>query len=123
MKKKKNFRLTKISEKDRKDSTFVIFHMFSFHENILFSELSFKRKCKKAASFCKRVFLPKYKFSYTIAGRKDEIFYIVLQLKQAIGQLFVEDIDIFPITSCRKHDRRIADLFFFSFMVINFSSL
>ena len=37
------------------------------------------------------------KFSYTIAVRKDEIFYVVLLRKQAIfhlrlGQLFVDDI-------------------------------
>ena len=34
--------------------------MFPFHENIIFSEHSFKRKCKKAASFRKCVFLRKY---------------------------------------------------------------
>ena len=55
-----NFRLTKICEKDRKDHVFVSFRMFLFHGNIIFSELSFKRKCKKAASFRKCVFLRKY---------------------------------------------------------------
>ena len=82
-------------------------------------------------------------FSYTIAGCKDEIFCsivtktskyemifrstfrwrylrekmkssVVLQRKQAIGELLVEDVYIFPIISFRKLDRRVADLFFFS---------
>ena len=56
----KNFRLTKICEKDRKDHIFISFRVFPFHGNIIFSELSFKRKCKKAASFRKCVFLRKY---------------------------------------------------------------
>ena len=56
----KNFRLTKICEKDRKDHIFISFRMFSFHGNIIFSELSLKRKCKKAVSFRKCVFLHKY---------------------------------------------------------------
>ena len=34
--------------------------MFPFHGNIMFSEFFFKRKCKKAASFRKCVFLGKY---------------------------------------------------------------
>ena len=50
-------------------------------------------------------------------------FSVVLQQKQAIGQLFVEDVYIFPIISFRKRDRRIADLFFFSFMVMKARSL
>ena len=57
---KNNFRLTKFCEKDRKDHILVSFHMFPFNRNIIFSELSFKRKCKKAASFRKCVFLLKY---------------------------------------------------------------
>ena len=57
---KKDFRLTKICEKDRKDHIFVSFRLFPFHKNIIFSELSFKRKCKKAASFRKCAFLSKY---------------------------------------------------------------
>ena len=83
-------------EKGRKDHIFVSFHMFLFHGNIIFSELSFKRKCKKAASFRKCLFLRKYEifvcdslycnenkrffagiyvnFSLTIFKRKDEIF-------------------------------------------------
>ena len=56
----KNFRLTKICEKDRKDHIFTSFRIFSFHENIIFSELFFKQKCEKAASFHKCVFLLKY---------------------------------------------------------------
>ena len=56
----KNFCLTKICEKDRKDHIFISFCMFPFHGNIIFSELFFKRKCKKAVSFCKCVPLRKY---------------------------------------------------------------
>ena len=41
----------KICENDRKDHIFI---------SIIFSDLSFKRTCKKAASFRKYVFLPKY---------------------------------------------------------------
>ena len=54
---KKNFRLTKICEKCRNNHIFVCFCMFPFHGNIIFSDVSFKRKCKKAASFRKCVFL------------------------------------------------------------------
>ena len=53
---KMNFRLTKMCEKGRKDQFFVSFLMFPFHRNIIFSELSLKRKYKKAASFRKCVF-------------------------------------------------------------------
>ena len=73
----KNFRLTKICEKDRKDHIFISFLMFPFQGNIIFSELSFKRKCKKAASFRNARSCVNMKFSYTIAVRKDEIFYVV----------------------------------------------
>ena len=52
-------------------------------------------------------------FSLMMFKQKDEIFYIVLQRKQVIGQLVVEDICIFLIISCRKRDRRIDDYFFF----------
>ena len=55
----KNFRLPKIYEKDRKDHIFISFPMFPFHGNIIFSQLSFKRKCKERASFRKCVFLHK----------------------------------------------------------------
>ena len=93
---KKEFRLTKICEKGRKDHIFVSFHMFQFHGNIIFSELSFKRKCKKASSFRKCVFLSKWEifiynswFNYTLTifKQKDGIFYVALQRKQPIGQL------------------------------------
>ena len=40
-------------------------------------------------------------------------FSAVLQQKQAIGQLFVEDVYIFLIISCTKGDGRIADLICF----------
>ena len=50
----------KIWEKDRKDLIFISSCLFPFHANIIFSKLSFRRKCKKAASFRKCVFLRKY---------------------------------------------------------------
>ena len=53
---KKKFRLLKICEKGRKDHIFVSFRMFSFHGNIIFSELSLKWNGKKAVSFRKCVF-------------------------------------------------------------------
>ena len=80
------------------------------------------------------------KFSHKIAGRKDDFslvfrstfrwrylsenmkFSVLLQRKQAIFWLFIKDVYVFPI-SCRKHDRRIEDLFFLSFVVLNAYSL
>ena len=50
----------KICEKGRKDHIFISFRRFPFNGNIVFSELSFKRKGKKATSFCKCIFLRKY---------------------------------------------------------------
>ena len=49
-----------MKKKRRKYHIFVSFCMFTFHGNIIFSELSFKQKCKKAASFGKCFFLRKY---------------------------------------------------------------
>ena len=60
MHKKKKYYFIKICDKDRKYNIFVSFRMFPFHKNIIFSELSFKRKCKEAASFHKCIFLSKY---------------------------------------------------------------
>ena len=96
MDEKNNFHLTKIYEKDRKDHFFVSFCMSLIHGNITLSELSFKWKCKKAAIFRKCVFLRKYKI-FVYDSCKDEIFFVVLQRKQAIfrwrlGQLFIDDI-------------------------------
>ena len=45
-------------------------------------------------------------------------FSVVLQRKQAIFQLVVEDIHIFRIISFRKRDRRIVDILSFSFEVM-----
>ena len=92
----KHFRPTKICEKDRKGHFFISFRMFPFHGNIIFYELSFKRKCKKAASFRKCVFLRKYEI-FVYDSCDDEIFYVVLLRKPAIfhlrlGQLFIDNI-------------------------------
>ena len=134
MHEKKYLRLTKICEKDRKD------RMFPFHKNIIISELFFKRKWKKAASFYKCVFFRKYEIfvydswtqrwncrnvtktsDFLLAFRstfrwqywsKKMKFSVVLQRKQAIGELFVEDVYNFSIISCKKRHRRISDLFF-----------
>ena len=54
----KNFRVTKICERTEKIIFSLAFVCFRFTE--MFSELSFKRKCKKAASFSKYLFLRKY---------------------------------------------------------------
>ena len=67
--KKKCFRLTKICKKERKDHIFVSFLMFPLYRNFIFSELSFKRKCKKAASFRRADSCVNMKFSYTIVAR------------------------------------------------------
>ena len=66
------------------------------------------------------VFTSTFRWRYLSEKMKSSV---VLQRKQAIGQLFVEDVYIFPIISFRKRDRRIADLFFFSFMVMKARSL
>ena len=54
---------------------FTGFRRFTFPGNIIFSELSFKRKCKKAASFrfCTCAFLRKYEI-FVIAIHKVEFF-------------------------------------------------
>ena len=81
----RNFRLTEICEKDRKDHIFIGFRMFLFHGNIIFSELSFKRKPKKVAFVRKCVFLCKYeifvhgncvkmKFSVSFCYKNKRIF-------------------------------------------------
>ena len=128
--KKRIFVLRKFVKRAEK-IIFVSFCMFPFHGNIIFSELSFKRKFKKAASFGKCVFLRKYEifvyesrgsyfllvfratFRWRYLSKKMNIS-VVLQRKQAIGQLFLEDVYIFPTISFRKRGRRIADHFFVS---------
>ena len=63
-------------------------------------------------------------FSLTYLNEKMK-FSVVLLRKQALGQLFVEDVYIFLIISfsLKESDRKIADLFFFSFMVMRTRSL
>ena len=106
-----------------------------------------KQHLSASAYFCVNM-----KFSYKVAGRKHEtfcpivtktsnfllvfrsafcwrylsktmIFSVALQQKQAIGQLFIKDVYIFPLISCRKRDRRITYLFFSTFMLIKPCSL
>ena len=59
--KKKFYCLTKIFETYMEDYICVSFRMFPFYGNIIFCELSLKRKCTKAAYVRKcGVFLRKY---------------------------------------------------------------
>ena len=60
-------------------------------------------------------------FWLKIFKRKDEICYVVLQLKQAIGQLFVEHVYIFLLIFCTRRDE--SRISFFPFMVKNATSL
>ena len=117
----------------------LVFVCFRFTEISYFLDFPSNENVRKqhlSGNFCVNM-----KFSYTIVGLKDENFCrivtersefllvfkstfrwqhlskkikisIVLQRKQAIDRLFVEDVYIFPIISCRKHNQRIADLFF-----------
>ena len=65
------------------------------------------------------VFRSNFRWQYLSEKMK---FSVLLQQKQAIGQLFVEDAYVFPI-SFRKRYGRIEDLFFFSFIAKNARSL
>ena len=117
------------------------FLSFPLNENVRKQDLSAN------AYFCVNM-----KLLHMIARRKDEIFCLIvtitrdyllvfrltfrwqylsekmkfsvlLQQKQAIDQLFIEGADIFLIMPFKKRDRRIADLFFFCFMVMKAFSL
>ena len=66
---KKDFRLTKISEKDRKYPIFVSFRMFPFHGIIIFSELSSNENVRKQHLSANAYFCVNMNFSYTIPCR------------------------------------------------------
>ena len=90
---KRNFGLTKICKKGRKDRIFISFRMFSFHGNIIFSELSFKWNVRKQHLSTDAYSCVNMKFLYTISARKD----VLLQRKQVVfhfclGQRFVDNI-------------------------------
>ena len=121
----------------------LVFVCSRFTEISYFLSFPSNENVRKQHLSANAYFCVNMKFSYRIAGRKDEIFCrivtktsdfllvfrstfrwrysskemnisVILQRKQAIGQLFVEEVYIFSIISFRKGDRRIADLFFFS---------
>ena len=75
---KKNFCLTKICEKDRKDRIPFSFRMFPFHRNIIFLNFPSNKNVRKRLLSANAYSFVNMKFSYTIALRKDEIFYAVL---------------------------------------------
>ena len=118
----------------------LVFVCFRFTEIWYFLSFPSNENVREQHLSANAYFCVNTKFSYAIAGRKDEIFCrivtktsnfllvfrstfgwrylsakvkfsVVLQQKQAIFQLFIEDIHIFPIFF-RKRDRKIADLFF-----------
>ena len=107
-----------------------ISHFLNFPSN----ENVRKQHLSASAYFCANM-----KFLYKVAGRKHETFCptvtkisdflllfrstfcgrylskkmkfsVALQQKQAIGQLFIKDVYIFPLISCRKRDH--SSLFF-----------
>ena len=150
--KKRIFVPRKFVKRTEKIIISLVFVCFRFTELSCFLNFPSNENVRKQHLSANAYFCVNMKFSYRIAGRKDEIFCrivtktsdfllvfrstfrwrylsekmnisVVLQRKQAIGQLFVEDVYIFPIISFRKRDRRIADLFFFSFMVMKARSL
>ena len=67
----RNFRLTKICEKDRKDQIFISFHFTEIEDFKNCPSNENVRKQHLSANACSCV---KMKFSYTIDVRKDEIF-------------------------------------------------
>ena len=73
--KNKNFRLTKISEKDRKDDIFVCFR---FTEISYFLSFPSNENVRKEHLSANAYICVNMKFAYMIVGRKDEIFYVVL---------------------------------------------
>ena len=93
----KTFRLTKICEKGRKDHIFICFCMFPFQEISYFLNFPSNKYVRKQHLSANVYCCVNMNFSYTIAVRKDEIFYIVLLRKEAIfhlrlGQIFADDI-------------------------------
>ena len=149
--KKRIFVLQKFVKSAEKIIFSFVFVYFRFTEISYFLTFPSNENVRKQHLSANAYFCVNMKFSYMIAGRKDEIcrigtktsdfllvfrsyfcwrclsekvkFYFVLQRRPAIGQLLVEDVYIFPIITFRKRDRRIANLFFFSFMLMKARSL
>ena len=141
--KKRIFVLREFVKRVEKIIFSLIFVCFRFPKISYFLSFPSNENVRKQHLFVNAYFRVNMKFSYTIAERKDEIFCrivtktsdfllvfrstfrwqylskkinisVVLQRKQAIGQLFIEYVYIFPIISFRKGDYRIAYLFFVS---------
>ena len=75
----------------------LVFVCFRFTEISYFLNFPSNENVRKQHLSANAYSCVNMKFSYTIAVRKDEIFYVVLLRKQAIfhlrlGQLFVDDI-------------------------------
>ena len=149
--KKRIFVLQKFVKSAEKIIFSFVFVYFRFTEISYFLTFPSNENVRKQHLSANAYFCVNMKFSYMIAGRKDEIcrivtktsdfllvfrsyfcwrylsekvkFYFVLQRRPAIGQLLVEDVYIFPIITFRKRDRRIANLLFFSFMLTKAHSL
>ena len=149
--KKRIFVLQKFVKSAEKIIFSFVFVYFRFTEISYFLTFPSNENVRKQHLSANAYFCVNMNFSYMIAGRKDEIcrivtktsdfllvfrsyfcwrylrekvkFYFVLQRRPAIGQLLVEDVYIFPIITFRKRDRRIANLFFFSFMLMKARSL
>ena len=149
--KKRIFVLQKFVKSAEKIIFSFVFVYFRFTEISYFLTFPSNENVRKQHLSANAYFCVNMKFSYMIAGRKDEIcrivtktsdfllvfrsyfcwrylsekvkFYFELQRRPAIGQLLVEDVYIFPIITFRKRDRRIANLFFFSFMLMKARSL
>ena len=90
--KNKNFRLMKISEKDRKDDIFVCFR---FTEISYFLSFPSNENVRKEHLSANAYFCVNLNFSYTIAVRK--MSFSIFLRKQVIfheplGQLLVDDI-------------------------------
>ena len=75
----------------------LVFVCFRFTEISYFLYSPSKGNVRKTHLSASAYFCVNMKFSYAIARRKDEIFYVVLQQKQAIfcyclGELLIDDI-------------------------------
>ena len=95
--KKRIFVLRKFVKRAEKIIFSLVFVCFGFTEISYFLRFPSNENVRKQHLSANAYSCVNMKFSYTIAVRKDEIFYVVLLRKQAIfhlrlGQLFVDDI-------------------------------
>ena len=95
--KTRTFVLRKLVKRIEKIIFSLVSVCFRFTEISYFLNFPSNENVRKQHLSANAYFCVNMKFSYTIAVRKDEIFYVVLLRKQAIfhlrlGQLFVDDI-------------------------------